>query len=323
MKKCRRATGAILLLFVVALFSGCSRTAIPEGAVPNSPAELESLAAVETAPVTIPDFPIPLASGVRVSENDKAVIDYSNAEDGYIMVKYLINNTRKHKVLITGPSELQYKYDLAPGAFEIFPLTDGNGTYAVDVWEQIEGTKYALSHKTEISVIMSDPFAPYLRPSQYVNYNQDSDAVRKAAELAARPRSTGLMAKIDAIYNFVVDNIKYDYNLSKTVQSGYLPDIDAILKSGKGICFDYAALMAAMLRSQGIPTKLVVGYTGDAYHAWISVYSEETGWINDVIYFDGKDWKLMDPTFESTGDHSPEVMKYIGDGTNYLPKYQY
>ena len=78
-----------------------------------------------------------------------------------------------------------------------------------------------------------------------------------------------------------------------------------------------------MLRSQGIPTKLVVGYAGKAYHAWISVYSEETGWINNVIYFDGKDWKLMDPTFASTANQSAAVMKYIGDGTNYTTKFLY
>ena len=34
--------------------------------------------------------------------------------------------------------------------------------------------------------------------------------------------------------------------------------------------------MTGMLRSQGIPSKLVVGYAGTAYHAWISVWTEET-----------------------------------------------
>ena len=68
------------------------------------------------------------------------------------------------------------------------------------------------------------------------------------------------------------------------------------MKTGKGICFDYASLMAALLRSQGIPTKLVVGYSGDAYHAWISVYLDEIGWVDKIIEFDGKSWSLIDPT---------------------------
>ena len=34
-------------------------------------------------------------------------------------------------------------------------------------------------------------------------------------------------------------------------------DVDVILQEQKGICFDYAALMTAMLRSSGIPTVLI------------------------------------------------------------------
>lgn len=59
--------------------------------------------------------------------------------------------------------------------------------------------------------------------------------------------------------------LTYDKKKAQTVQSGYLPNVDQVLASKTGICFDYAALMTAMLRSQGIPTKLVVGYTGNVY----------------------------------------------------------
>jgi len=78
--------------------------------------------------------------------------------------------------------------------------------------------------------------------------------------------------------------------------------------------------MAAMLRSQGIPTKLVIGYTGDVYHAWISVYCKEDGWLDNVIHFDGHSWELVDPTFAASGSAS-EVSQYIGDGSNYTVKF--
>ena len=81
--------------------------------------------------------------------------------------------------------------------------------------------------------------------------------------------------------------------------------------------------MAAMLRSQGVPVKLVVGYTGSLYHAWLNVWSEESGWVDAVIYFDGSDWKLMDPTFASSAHSSASIMKYIGDSANYTAKYLY
>ena len=93
-----------------------------------------------------------------------------------------------------------------------------------------------------------------------------------------------------------------------------MPNLNKIYKKKKGICFDYAALMAAMLRSQRIPTKLQVGYAGEAYHAWISCYVDEIGWVDNIISFDGKDWSLMDPTLAANNDDDT-VKDYIGAGS--------
>lgn len=77
-----------------------------------------------------------------------------------------------------------------------------------------------------------------------------------------------------------------------------------------------------MLRSQGIPARLEVGYAGSAYHAWISAYVEEKGWINGIIEFDGTSWSLMDPTFSANTERE-ELKRFIGDGSNYLLKFVY
>ena len=106
------------------------------------------------------------------------------------------------------------------------------------------------------------------------------------------------------------------------MQSGYLPDVDDVLASQTGICFDYAAVMASMLRCERIPTRLEVGYMDDVYHAWISTYIKDIGWIDNIIEFDGNEWKLMDPTLAA--ENSEEAAeKYIGDGSNYTVKYYY
>ena len=99
-------------------------------------------------------------------------------------------------------------------------------------------------------------------------------------------------------------------------------DVDSILTSGTGICLDYAAVMASMLRSQRIPTRLEVGYAQDAYHAWISVYTADTGWLNGIIEFDGNVWTLVDPTFGANTDDKA-LKKFIGDGTNYILQKMY
>lgn len=75
--------------------------------------------------------------------------------------------------------------------------------------------------------------------------------------------------------------------------------MDSILASKKGICFDYSALMAAMLRAQNVPAKLVVG-SADAVaatHSWNEVYLQGKGWITIKIQNTSAGWKLMDATF--------------------------
>ena len=182
------------------------------------------------------------------------------------------------------------------------------------------GTKYAKVMAVEIFVEMTDEFAPFLRPNQYVNYTEATLAVSKGLEITA-----GLEAPLDkvaAVYDYVVATLSYDQERAQTVQSGYIPQLDQVLEEKKGICFDYAALMTAMLRSQQIPCKMVFGYAGDIYHAWISVWTEENGWIDGAIFFDGHAWKRMDPTFASSGAGDPDIMDYIENGS-YTAKYLY
>ena len=263
------------------------------------------------------------ATGEQVEENEKCIIDYSNTQDGYVMIQYKEDTNKAIKVQTTAndAEDRTYTYTLQPQRYEVIPLTEGNGSYKITVNLQVDGNRYSVVMSKTIDVEMEDQFAPYIRPNQYVNYNASTKVVKKAATLTKKSKTD--IAKVKKIYKYVIGNYKYDTKLAKTVQTGYLPDLDKVYKKKKGICFDYAAVMTAMLRSQGVPTKLVIGYTGNAYHAWVNVYSKKKGWITGAIYFNGKKWKLMDPTFASTSKSSKSIMKYIGDGRNYKAKYSY
>ena len=319
---------------LAALLAGCGgQSAQTPAAEPEAPmsegAEPEvDLGALLDEAVPLGDAPAmstvlkTSAPGTAVKENSSTVIDYSNAKDGYVMVKWLSGSGPRIKVLVKGPSGVTYQYNLRQdGQYDAFPLSDGNGGYTVGVYKNTSGTKYSTVLTASLTATLADEFAPFVRPNQYVNFTEGSAAVKKAAELCKGV--TDNLAKVEKIYSYVVNHVVYDYDKAATVQSGYLPNVDDTLATGKGICFDYAALMSAMLRSQGVPVKLVVGYTGDVYHAWISVYSEKDGWIEGKIYFDGKVWKLMDPTFASGGKNSTEILNYIGNGANYSAKYLY
>ncbi len=264
---------------------------------------------------------MPQATGSAVQKNDKAIIDYSNSSDGYIMVQYTASTTKKLKAQVKGPSGVTYTYNVTPGRYETLPLSDGSGSYKVTVFENVSGTSYATVVSTSLTATLKNEFSPFLMPNQYVNYTPQSKVVAEAARVTANASTP--LEKVSSVYNYVVTNFTYDTQKAQTVQSGYLPDLDAVLAAKKGICFDYASVMTAMLRSQDVPTKLVVGYSKNIYHAWINVYTPESGWIEGAIFFDGKQWKLMDPTFASSAKQSKAIMDYIGNGANYTAKYLY
>ena len=316
---------SLVLLAIIILGSGaaCSFFESKPSQEPGSTGFVdlsEGLVPLTQTPA-VPIVLMPVASGSKVESNSKALIDYSNTADGYVMVKWLSSTTRQLRVQVTGPSKTTYTYVLLPNdTFEVFPLSDGNGSYTVGVFEQVDGSRYAQASSINFTVTLRDEFAPFLRPNQYVNFNKDNKVVEKAAELVTGKRT--VTDKVAAVYDFVIKTLTYDTDLagdiSKGIVTGYLPDLDSVLARRKGICFDYASLMTAMLRSQQIPTKLVVGFTGDVKHAWINVYSEESGWIDNVIFFDGKVWTMMDPTFASSSTNSASLRAFIGDGSNYV-----
>lgn len=253
-------------------------------------------------------------------KSDKAVIDYTDTMDGYVQAQFTASPQKRLKAQVKGPTTT-YTYNMTAGKMETFPLSDGNGKYQVTVYENTTGNKYAVVSSVTFDVALKDEFAPFLHSNQYVDYAAAPKTIAKAAELTKDVADP--LKKVEKVYDYVVKNMTYDKQKAAVVTSGYLPVLDNVLEAKKGICFDYASLMTGMLRSQGVPCKLVVGYAGSAYHAWINVWTEETGWVDGVIYFDGHAWHRMDPTFASSGKQSDAIMKYIGDGKNYTAKYLY
>jgi len=275
-------------------------------------------------------IPMPDAPGLLVESNNKAYVDYSNKHLGYVTVGFSEATDNMLRVLIITPGGNEYIYNLNPGIGDVFPLTSGNGSYTISVHEHYVDNIYKDILFVTIDVVLSDEFVPFTRPNKFVNYCNESPVTAKAIEL--RKESNSFLDMVDAVYSFVVENISYDYELADTVDFNYKPNLNTILENRSGICFDIATLTAAMLRSQGIPSKLVFGYhynqnTGHTYHAWVSVFSDEDGMIGNHTYFNGGTWNLLDPTLATMlGQSVPGINGSVtstSDGSVYHALYYY
>lgn len=311
---CRIAKAVTSVFFVMLLLAACGEK--------KSAASLEAWTLPEgkgtrdNAAVCL----VPEMSGEDVHENELAVIDCSNASEGYVYIRYQGKNP-KVKLQMTGPDGVLYTYDLdSGGRADVFPLSAGNGTYEINVFENVKQKKYSLALSATVDVTLRDPFLPFLYPNQYVVFDEHTEAVQLGETLAA-PANEDLDV-VSNVYNYIIHNVSYDMEKAETVPYGYLPSVDETLTTGKGICLDYASLMTAILRSQQIPTRMEIGYAGQAYHAWLSSYIKDIGWVNGLIEFDGKSWSLMDPTFAASNS-SDFLESFIGDGDNYVLKFIY
>ncbi|MDD2978647.1 MAG: transglutaminase-like domain-containing protein [Hespellia sp.] len=303
-----------LVLFLSLIISGCSSSS---NAAKENSEKKSAPPRSSAAKVLVPEAPATTVYG-----NDIVSIDVSNVSQGYIMVNYSGFND-KVKLQIETPDAVDYTYLITDlNQYAVYPLSGGNGSYTLSILESVDrdSDMYSIAFTQAFDVTLADEFLPYLYPNHYVNFTADSALVSKGEELASDCYSD--LDVVTNIYDFVIKNITYDEDKAKDVPYGYTPDPDETLGSKTGICFDYASLMSGMLRSQNVPTKLEVGYSGDVYHAWISCYVDEVGWVDNIIEFDGKNWSLMDPTL-AAGNKKSAVKKYIGDGSKYTVKYHY
>lgn len=277
-------------------------------------------------PVVIPIIKTASSPEKETYGNNLAMIDVSNKSEGYFTAKYT-GNSKKVKIQVSKDGK-KYAYDLSTnGSYEAFPFQMGNGTYSIFIGENVSGTSYAGVLIQDISVSVTNGNAMYLYSNQQINFNQNSKAVIISAEIC-EGKSTDV-EKVSAIFEYISATIKYDYTLASQITSGaistYLPNPDRTLSTQKGICYDYAALFAAMCRAQGIPAKLVKGYVGadSLYHAWNDVYITGTGWITADFKLSSIGWNSLDSTFYASSTNKKNTAAKFSDGSYYRAAYFY
>ena len=207
-------------------------------------------------------WPMPRQNGIR---GGKLIVDTHGTEYGFIFAATTTITKRRLKLRVS-KDDTTLTYDLnGEMRYELFPLQLGNGLYTVRLYENIAGNQYRSVGAVPFYVTLNRQDAPFLIPNQYINYSMSSEIVSIADQICDGKDE---QESFRTICDHIRTSYAYDYIKAFKVKAGTLPDLDGTVKRHMGICQDIAAVTVAMMRTQGIPSKLVIGYADKKYHAW-------------------------------------------------------
>lgn len=227
-------------------------------------------------------------------------------------------------------SDLAYRIIMEPVGTNIFFLADtplrigGQYTHAS---VSLEGTVYNAEEARSIGVYEgeADTRSPVLALSRSTSVDFPPEVAHRYLQLPHKldPRIAELASSITAplhtnyerakaIETYLQRSFAYTLELPPTEQND--PIAYFLFERKKGHCEYFASAMAIMLRTQGIPSRLVNGFRGGEFndlngtyiirgrdaHAWVEVYFPEYGWA------------AFDPTPASLEPHSDDAWARMG-----------
>lgn len=277
-------------------------TAIPSALASAETLAIQSDAASSSGQSAAKSLPKGMTPRTDVPDAVTPVIEVDN-DNARLLVRYKASDNSEYMVAVTASDGSAEYYTLyAVNADEYFPLPNGNGAYQIMIVRKLEGNKVRVISKGNVTLKAKDQNAAYLSSSYYVNWEVATATQQFASQLTGGKQSKGGDAVATAVYESVVKTMGYDQSKLNSLPSYYAPELDPTLQTKMGVCFDISSLLAGMLRYEGIPTRLVMGYTkatGKTYHAW------------NEAFIDGK-WVVIDATYDAEyekGGHAYEMEK--------------
>ena len=271
MKNVKQSVGISICIITVFIAVIVAVIIVQQISFAESPEEMEPFA-VRT-----------VSLGDSTQENEGAYIDYSNVNDGYFMAKY--TGDKLYAALsIEKEGDPEGKMDVyyltEVNEYAAFPLySDGNYTVKFYGYEREEDISTDdLLIKVELSVVFNEGVDPWLLPSVKCPFDENSQTTLRAKAIVEESKSEKDAAI--KIANYVTDNLEYDLETAEgdpISRHRYISPDEALL-IGKATCGEFASITAAMLRSQGIPAKIIYGFPTkdfgnfDTYHAWNEAY---------------------------------------------------
>ena len=192
---------------------------------------------------------------------------------------------------------------------ELLPIQLGAGTYQVKILRRKQGTTFTVILKKTLHIAAVNQSSLWLASTQPVYW--DKPLVRQKSATVTQG-ATSIEQKVEQVYRYVMKIMVYDTNKINTIGTDYVPDLEKLIHNPHGICYDYAALVAGLLRAQGIAAKLVKGYRVGMtpYHAWNEV------WVNNR-------WVIIDATYDDALNTSRKVLPMAKNRNDYKKEREY
>jgi hypothetical protein len=316
-----KSRALLLVLLALALFASasCSGGSKIENNHEDNSIALTSVEASQKTPAADIDalFDARL-DGPLLPPNEKPdediCTDYS--DKGLLRICYQSDSNARLKLQVIKDGNSVHYNLKGDGSFEDFSLQYGSGDYTARIMQNIKDDEYFVVKAKSFTVTLSDENAVYLNSIQNVNWSYQDTPIRDvryivSGSLIGLEDARLLSGCSDDLYQYIINNIEYDSLKIFNLMYDYLPDIEKTYLENTGICYDYASLFAAMLRSINIPAKLVKGYTAEnpkVYHAW------------NEVYIDGE-WVVIDTTLDASLPRDKAVMKK--QPMDYAKVYEY
>lgn len=244
------------------------------------------------------------AAGLMPAKPRTAVYDVSHG----LTVKDVPQDARKVCIWFWVPTDdeaqrtVSFRIDKAPQAVQIVrePNTGSRFLYAeVDApaGKEIEIATHFVVERDEVSFKLDPAMAGVLTDGDRLRFAdelrtdlphmQSTDRIRKLADDVCGGE-TNVVRQMRKIYDYVVANSDH-YSKEGAPKSSGQGSADYCLDSKGGGCTDQHALVIAMARAKGIPTRLAFGSrlqeknigksVDPGYRCWVQYYVPNYGWV--------------------------------------------
>ena len=112
------------------------------------------------------------------------MVEISNVAHGYVALRNK-GSAKKISFEVIAKNNKVYKYFIERTKEPTyFPLTSGNGTYQISVYENVQDDEYSVLMMDSFEVKLKNKFLPFLYPNQYVEFTSKTKAVKEAKKLS-------------------------------------------------------------------------------------------------------------------------------------------